>query len=281
MKPDRTLHYILFAITTGAITTVCAAIDSSSCDCPPSKFETGRYYSQFYEDYALAYVFKDYKTGFYIDVGANDPNSANVTRYFYERGWRGINIEPNAVKFAEIVKFRPNDSNFNCGISDKPGTLPFFRVTGSGGDGASTFDRKIAERNKKALGINFEEISVPLVTLDHLLAPLSLPPISFVSIDVEGYEKNVLEGFTLEKYKPAVFCIEATEPFLETPSYMAWEPRLLKNHYVFAMFDGLNRYYVRRDWCDRLLPRFIDIDRCIKMSKVKRKVRLDGRKPWE
>ena len=34
------------------------------------------YYSQFYEDYILGYVFKDQKSGFYVDVGANDPDRA-------------------------------------------------------------------------------------------------------------------------------------------------------------------------------------------------------------
>jgi len=47
-----------------------------------------------------------------------------------------------------------------------------------------------------------------------------------------------------------------------------------------AMFDGLNRYYVRKDRIS-LLPRFIHIDMCVKKSKYQRHVKLDGINPWE
>jgi len=57
----------------------CRQEDGSSCKCPPSKFENGMYYSQVYEDYILAYVFKNVDSGFYIDIGANDPNVFNLT----------------------------------------------------------------------------------------------------------------------------------------------------------------------------------------------------------
>ena len=51
-------------------------------------------YSQFYEDLILFCIFYEVKNGFYIDVGANDPNIISVTKAFYLRGWYGINIEP-------------------------------------------------------------------------------------------------------------------------------------------------------------------------------------------
>ena len=264
----------------GILTTASCRGDSKECDCPSSSFEGGTYYSQYYEDYILAYVFKDYKTGFYIDVGANDPNTCTVTKYFYERGWRGINIEPNTEEFKKLVQYRPRDSNYNCGISNKEGKLVFYREIDGSGDGLSTFDKKIAEREKKSLHVNFKEIAVPLTTLDKLLANSSVPEISFVSIDVEGFEKNVIESMDLAKYKPVVLCIEAQQPMTEIPSYLSWEKILLENSYVFAMFDGLNRYYVHKTHLD-LLPRFIDIDRCVKKSKLKRKIKMDGWNSWE
>ena len=50
-------------------------------------------YSQFYEDFILISVFHNVKEGFYIDIGANDPNIISVTKSFYLSGWNGINIE--------------------------------------------------------------------------------------------------------------------------------------------------------------------------------------------
>lgn len=51
-------------------------------------------YAQNYEDVMLHRALKGVEKGFYIDVGANDPVQYSVTKAFYERGWRGINIEP-------------------------------------------------------------------------------------------------------------------------------------------------------------------------------------------
>jgi len=255
--------------------------EEGGCNCPPSKFENGTYFSQFYEDYILGYVFKNVKKGFYIDVGANDPNTDNVTRSFYERGWNGINIEPNVGLFKKIVHSRPRDSNYNIGISDKEGTMPFYQETDSTyREGLSTFDKKNAEKLKSEKKVQFQEIPVPLTTLNIILAKLSIPKITFINIDVEGFEKKVIESIDLVKYKPIAICIEATEPMTEVPSYMAWEKILMDNNYVFAMFDGLNRFYVHKDHID-LLPRFIDIDRCVKKSKFKRKIKMNGINSWE
>ena len=49
-------------------------------------------YAQNFEDVIIMRCFKDVEEGFYIDVGAQDPESDSVTRVFYERGWSGINI---------------------------------------------------------------------------------------------------------------------------------------------------------------------------------------------
>src|SRR5215470_12416094 len=50
-------------------------------------------YAQNYEDVMLWRALKHIDQGFYIDVGANDPDIDSVTKAFYERGWRGINVE--------------------------------------------------------------------------------------------------------------------------------------------------------------------------------------------
>ena len=64
------------------------------------------YYSQYYEDYILAYVFKDHEHGFYVDVGANDPIVHSVTKHFYQLGWRGINVEPHPEKYGRLCRDR-------------------------------------------------------------------------------------------------------------------------------------------------------------------------------
>ena len=262
------------------------------CACGPSRFEPasttywithlGRpapvYYGQFYEDYILAHVFEAQTRGFYIDVGANDPNNANTTRYFYERGWNGINIEPNALEFRKIVESRPRDINWNVGIADREGTMTFYQAKDEQ-SGLSTFDANDVERLKRG-GFQFTELPVQVTTLDALLAKSVVPEISFVSIDVEGFEQQVIESIDLVRHRPLVLCVEATMPLSPVAAYGAWEPLVLEAGYLFAMSDGLNRYYVRKDRLD-LLSRFIVADMCVKQSKLKRGVRLDGISSWD
>lgn len=270
--------FVCFAVF-GMLASAYGAENSEGCNCPASKFEKGSYFSQHYEDYILGYVFKNFKIGYYIDVGANDPNISNVTRHFYEQGWRGINIEPNIDRFKTIVQYRPRDTNCNLGISNQEGTMTFYQEADGGSEGLSTFDKQDAEKLTKEKVAHFKEIPVSLTTLDKILARVPLPEITFINIDVEGFEKQVLQSIDLAKYKPFVLCIEATEPMSETPSYMAWEKIAMDNNYLFAMFDGLNRYYVHKDHVD-LLPRFIDIDRCVKKSKFNRKVKMNSSSSW-
>jgi len=68
-------------------------------------------YSQDFEDFIIYYIFFDLQKGFYIDVGANDPNEFSVTKAFYDRGWYGINIEPLHEKYILLKKYRPRDIN--------------------------------------------------------------------------------------------------------------------------------------------------------------------------
>jgi len=101
-----------------------------------------------------------------------------------------------------------------------------------------------------------------------------------MSIDVEGFERHVIESVNLSRYRPSVLCVEATEPRTDRPSYQDWEGLLAQNGYVFAMFDGLNRYYVSKDLVSSLLPRFIFIDMCVNKSKFARHVKLNGYDRW-
>ena len=78
-------------------------------------------YSQHLEDLVLYSIFYDVKNGFYIDVGAHDPNIISVTKAFYLLGWYGINIEPLPEKYKALKNSRKRDINLNLGIGEKKG----------------------------------------------------------------------------------------------------------------------------------------------------------------
>src|SRR4051794_3212736 len=68
-------------------------------------------YAQNFEDVMLRRALSHVERGFYNDVGANDPIVDSVTLAFYERGWRGINVEPMRQYHDRLVASRPRDTN--------------------------------------------------------------------------------------------------------------------------------------------------------------------------
>ncbi len=253
-------------------------LDATSC--APTKFEGGPYFAEYYEDYVLAQVFAETRQGTYIDVGANHPIHRNVSAYFYGRGWRGITIEPNPDFIPLYKRLRPEDRHLPIGVGDVTAKLTFHRFALPDGTDASlvnTFDDAEAAKLAK-LGVVVEDSDVEVLTLDSVLKQHPLPEISFLSIDVEGFEKQVLSGIDLKVHRPIVIMVEAKLPNTDIPSYSHWEKLILGSDYVFAMSDGLNQYYLRRDH-SALLARFVHADMCVKMSKLPRNVRLNGWTP--
>ncbi len=205
-------------------------------------------YAQDKEDIIIKSLLPNVKGGFYIDVGANNPDIFSVTKSFYIEGWRGINIEPLPDQFGELVKERAEDINLNIGISNNHSKMKLY-VNGM----ASTFDVKIAEYEK--IGKN-NSIEVEVYTLKEILNKYNPETIHFCKIDVEGYEKLVLEGMDWN-YRPLVFCIEAMKPMTATPCYKEWEYLLLEHGYYLYYSHGINRYYVSHEYYKLLKDKYI------------------------
>ncbi len=64
--------------------------------------------------------------------------------------------------------------------------------------------------------------------------------IEFLKIDVEGHEHAVIEGADWSRWRPRIVLCEAN-------GVEEWEPILLAADYIFALFDGVNRFYVRKE----------------------------------
>ena len=207
-------------------------------------------YAQNGEDVLLARLFPSGLHGFYIDVGAHHPVNGSVTKHFYDQGWRGINVEPAADPLAELVQARPRDVNLGVGLSDQAGTLTFYE---SPPTGCSTFSADIAAHQSQS-GIPYAPREVEVLTLAQVCEAHVEGEIDFLSVDVEGHEAQVLLGADWKRWRPRVVLVEATEPLTTVPSHEGWEQTLLDADYVFAAFDGLNRWYVRVEDSELLEP---------------------------
>jgi FkbM family methyltransferase len=200
-------------------------------------------YAQNFEDIMLYRALKHIKSGFYIDIGAADPIGESVSKLFYDKGWRGINIEPNKTNFDKILSNRPEDININSAIGDLNGKdIDFFEYISPGYYNNGSLDVKHAELTKK-YGFEINKYKVSVLTLDDIFNTYKVNTVHWLKIDVEGNEYNVLKGWNLD-IMPWIVVIEAIGTYSFEQIHDKWEFILLNKGYKFVYSDLVNRYYL-------------------------------------
>ena len=197
-------------------------------------------YAQNFEDVILWRALKHVEEGLYIDVGANDPTIDSVTKAFYERGWKGINIEPLTSHYKSLQAERPRDINLCCAAGEYSGEIEVFEcdVRGWATAEQSVVDRHVHEGHT---GIYHR---VPLRTLSDICQEHVTGEIHFLKIDVEGLEEHVIRGADFHEFRPWIVVVEATTPNSTEEVHERWENLILNQSYQYAYSDGLNRFYV-------------------------------------
>jgi FkbM family methyltransferase len=201
-------------------------------------------YAQNLEDFHLWQALGAKPSGFYIDVGAGHPVADSVSFWFYERGWRGICVEPQASLAMLYQHVRPRDIVFEGLIGRENGDADFHVVDRL--HGFSTTVEKHAQ-GAQQFGATYQSMRMPMMTLPALCARYGISDIDFLKIDVEGAEADVLMGNDWRRIRPKVIVLEAIAPGSGEPAWSAWEPFLLAQDYEFTLFDTLNRFYVAKE----------------------------------
>ncbi|MBO9170441.1 FkbM family methyltransferase [Rhizobium sp. L245/93] len=210
-------------------------------------------YAQNFEDVMLERLFAEVESGFYVDIGAWDPKVHSVTQHFYDRGWNGVNVEPLANRHRMFVSERPRDINLNNAVSVVGGSVRFYECPED--SALSTVEANVADA-MRSRGLLLEEYDVEAVTISHILEKFCPKNVEFLKIDVEGLEGQLLQGLDLSHHRPRALVIESTVPatrpkgfdrFDEVEAWSSWEPSIISQDYIFAHFDGLNRFYLRQE----------------------------------
>jgi FkbM family methyltransferase len=204
-------------------------------------------YAQNFEDVRLWRAFRDVTNGRYLDVGTHDPNQDSVSRLFYDRGWRGVHVEPTPHYAAAMRSARPDEHVIEAAVSRSPAPLAFFEIPNTG---LSTGVPEIAKFHEKA-GWSFREILVPTVTLAGLFEFMGEGPIHWLKIDVEGMEPDVLASWGDHPARPAALVIEATKPSTQEPAYEHWHTLVTQRGYREVLFDGLSLYFLHESEAHR------------------------------
>ncbi len=166
-------------------------------------------WSQEGEDQILRRVFESDPSGFYVDVGAHHPMRFSNTYLFYKRGWRGINVDAMPGSMAVFNRHRPRDINLEVGVGPIEGSKPYymFQEPALNGFSKELSEAREASTNPQKL---LEVKCIKVLRLSTLLNA-HLPrgqSISFLSVDVEGMDLEVLQSNDWTKYRPRVVLIE-------------------------------------------------------------------------
>lgn len=166
------------------------------------------YYGQSNEDQYILDYFGDY-VGTYVDVGADDGKSISNTYNLELAGWSGVCLEPHPDQYPNLQRNRPNAICVpSAAIAHDVPTIDFIDTGTRYMSGVAPDAGKIAAKNRGG----WKTIQVRATTLDSLLKTLGYERVDFVSIDVEGTELDVLEGFDLARWQPRLLCIENNDP---------------------------------------------------------------------
>ena len=219
-------------------------------------------YAQNFEDVILARVLAG-ATGFYIDAGANDPVFHSVTKHFYDKGWSGVNIEPHRGFYRRLCAGRPRDVNLNVALSDSEAVATFHEEPS--GKGISSLTEVFADWN---VGLDVEDRPVEVTTLARVCERHADRQIDFLKVDVEGVERPACQGGDWAKYRPRIVLIEA--PWADF--FEDWDSWFRDRDYLFAYFDGINRFYVRsedRDLVPTLAVPYNSLDQAISYQHLR------------
>ncbi|MEP6645564.1 MAG: FkbM family methyltransferase [Saprospiraceae bacterium] len=158
-------------------------------------------YSQFGEDVFITEKLEEYDliTALYVDVGANHPTDISNTYLLYRKGYSGIVIEPNAELIGLFRTFRKRDIAMMIGCSNVCSILKF--------NISKTPVLSSFSGDRDNLNV-YKQVYVPVLTLDAAMTNIECPIVSFLNIDVEGLNFQVLEGAVELLKRTLLLCIE-------------------------------------------------------------------------
>ena len=170
-----------------------------------AKFKPRLAYSHWGVDLIITKLLNSKNKGIYIDVGCHHPFLNNHSYLLYKSGWEGINIDIDYNSIDMFNFFRKNDVNIQTAVTDHKGEVDLFFYHNRAAK--NTISKEFGSDAKEQKKINSD-------TLNNIIenSKFKNSKIDFVSIDVEGNEINVLNGFNLKKYKPKLILLEFILP---------------------------------------------------------------------
>ncbi len=170
-------------------------------------------YAQQGEDLVLAAICKRLAIvkPTYLDIGAFDPIEGSNTYLFYERGCRGVLVEPNPSCCERLRTVRPRDTLLNAGIGPEDRSEADYYIFANGPQ-QNTFSKEQANALTARYGEEaaaFRVIKMPLLGINRVISDhLGEEGPDILSIDTEGLDLAILRTMDFNRFRPAIVCAE-------------------------------------------------------------------------
>jgi FkbM family methyltransferase len=207
--------------------------------------------SQLLQDVFASFIVGDLYDKTFLEFGATDGISLSNS-YMLEKnlGWTGVLAEPSPQWHAKLKNNRPNTKILTDCIWKSSGEKLDFFVSDVGV--LSTLvdfkhnDLSSMPNNTEARIKNGKVVEVETVSINEVMETnFNGNSPSYVSIDTEGSEYEILNSLDFEKYRPVVFTIEHNYTNLQSKI----DELMISNGYlsVFRKLTSFDAWYVRSD----------------------------------
>jgi FkbM family methyltransferase len=200
------------------------------------------FFSQAGEDVKILYLLQKYNSGFYIDIGSNDPILNSNTFKLYLMGWNGLLVDGNSQLINKAKKIRKKDICINTLVSNRVEKVKFYIAENHQ---MSSMDKQFSELVSPS---NYTpvEIEMETVTLNDLVEKY-VPKgkhIDVLSIDVEGHDFEVLKSIDLNTHTPNLIVIENLNHWKSPIDENLVNSHLVLHNYSLVSKDQFNLYYL-------------------------------------
>jgi FkbM family methyltransferase len=177
--------------------------------------------------------------GVMVEVGAAHPDLLSISRRFRDKGWRIVAVEPNPAFCEEHRKLGYEVMQFACSDLDAD-DVPFTVVES---ENSIYHGVEVTYESFSSLGLRDKfadlhgtvttrtsQIPVQVRRLDRILGEFApdVRAIDLLAVDVEGWELEVMNGFSIETYRPRIVILEnlfddrAYRDYMTDRGYSLW-----------------------------------------------------------
>jgi FkbM family methyltransferase len=134
--------------------------------------------------------------------------------YFFEQqiGWRCVAVDPLPTYAAMWSQLRERSCFHQVALGSVQGTarllMPHDASVREGESHSADMFSTLLQASGKVDLAKFQEVEVPVVTAASLLDQASISAVGILSIDVEGFEIEVLKGYDFKRHPTDIVLVE-------------------------------------------------------------------------